>query len=55
MDIGDWVMTNDFVGQICKIGGMFCQVRRDDGYRKVIPTDEIYPITKEVADIIRGV
>jgi hypothetical protein len=52
-------MTNDYVGQLWVIGGMYCQINIVDDkgmkYSKIVPTDEIYPITKEVADIIRSV
>ena len=59
MNPNDWVMTNDTVGQLHTIGGMYCQVYvwDDKGMKhpKIYPTDEIYPITKEVADIMRSV
>jgi len=52
-------MTSDTVGQLHTIGGMYCQVYvwDEEGLKhaKIYPTDEIYPITKEVADIMRSV
>ena len=59
MTENDWVMTNDYVGQILATGGMFCQicvVGEDKlAHRKLVMTDEIRLIPKEVADIIRSV
>lgn len=59
MNINDWVMTNDNVGQLKQIGGMYCQVHVDGGVgimrRLIVPTNEIKVIPKEVADIIRSV
>jgi hypothetical protein len=59
MNPNDWVMTNEDVGQLWVIGGMYCQINIIDldgkTHPKIVPTDEIYPITKEVADIMRSV
>ena len=59
MNPNDWVMTNNEVGQLWQIGGMYCQIHiwGEDGLKhaKIVPTDEIKVITKEVADIIRSV
>lgn len=59
MNEGDWVMTNDAVGQLTQIGGMYCQVHVDGGVgimrRLIVPTNEVRVIPKEVADIMRSV
>jgi hypothetical protein len=59
MNEGDWVMTNDNVGQLMQIGFMYCQVHVEGGAgimrRLIVPTNELKVIPKEVADIIRSV
>jgi hypothetical protein len=59
MNINDWVMTNNEVGQLWQIGGMYCQVNVDGGVgimrRLIVPTNEVKVISKEVADIMRSV
>jgi len=60
MNINDWVMTNAYVGQLWKHGGMYSQILVRDDLKEVIghvlvPTDELRVIPKEVADIIRSV
>ena len=59
MNPNDWVMTNEDVGQLWKIGGMYCQIHVFDlegmTHAKIVPTDEVKVISKEVADIMRSV
>ena len=59
MNPRDWVMYSTGVGQIRQYGGMYCQIwvlnAEDKEYAIIEPTNEIFPITKEVADIIRSV
>jgi hypothetical protein len=59
MNPKDWVMTNNDVGQLWQIGGMYCRIMVTDSNGKehplIVPTDEIRVITKEVADIMRSV
>jgi len=59
MNENDWVMTNEDVGQLKQIGGMYCQVHVEgvNGFvrRLIVPTNEVKVIPKEVADIMRSV
>jgi len=59
MNPNDWVMTNEDVGQVWVVGGMYTQINIFDldgnKHPKIVSNDELYPITKEVADIMRGV
>lgn len=59
MHINDWVMTNAYVGQLWKQGGMYSQIQVRDSqglnHHVIVPTDEMRIISKEVADIIRSV
>jgi len=52
-------MYSTGVGQIRQYGGMYCQIwvlnAEDKEYAIIEPTNEIFPITKEVADIMRSV
>lgn len=59
MNPNDWVMTKDEVGQLWVVGGMYSQIHIIDSggtqHSKIVANDELYPITKEVADIMRSV
>ena len=60
LDIGDWVVTdNGVVGQLWLIRPMFCQINTLDseGYKApaMFAIEELTKITKEVADIMKGV
>ena len=60
LDIGDWVVAdNGVVGQVWLMFPMYCQITSFDseGYKApaMFAIEELTKITKEVADIMKGV